>query len=69
VTIVKNPQILLKEILSLGFTQNEISIHTKIPQPTISRILNDPTCNPRWQTVAALQSFLDTVNQFDDENI
>ncbi len=53
----------------MGFTQNEISVHTKIPQPTISRILNDPTCNPRWQTVAALQSFLDTVNQFDDETI
>lgn len=66
---VKTPQILLKKILKLGFTQNEISAHTKIPQPTISRILNDPTCNPRWQTVAALQSFLDTVNQFDDETI
>lgn len=68
-TIVKHPQTLLKEILALGFTQHEISIHTKVPQPTISRLLNDPTCNPRWQTVEALQSFLDTVNKFDDENI
>lgn len=66
---MKKPQILLKEILALGFTQQEISTHTRIPQPTLSRILNNPNSNPRWQTVEALQSFLDTVNKFDDEII
>lgn len=68
-TIVKNPQIILKEILALGFTQHEVSLHTQIPQPTLSRILTNPECNPRWQTVEALQSFLDTVDKFDDESI
>jgi len=66
---MKKPQTILKEILALGFTQLEISAHTHIPQPTLSRILNDSNSNPRWQTVEALQSFLDTVNQFDDESI
>lgn len=68
-TIVKKPQIILKEILALGFTQHEVSIHTQIPQPTLSRILTNPNSNPRWQTVEALQSFLDTVDKFDDESI
>lgn len=66
---MKHPQKILKDLLALGFTQREISIHTKVPQPTISRLLNDPSCNPRWQTVEVLQSFLDTATQFDDENI
>lgn len=65
---MKSPQENIKMLLSLGFTQREISKHTQVPAPTICKILKGDQ-NPRWQTAAALQSFLDTVKQFDDENI
>lgn len=66
---MRNPQTIVKQLISLGFTQYEIFEHTKIPQPTISRILNCPNINPRWHTVEALNSFLETVSKFEDENI
>lgn len=65
---MKNPQEIIRILIGLGFTQREISEHTQVPASTICKILKGGQ-NPRWQTAAALQSFLDTVKQFDDENI
>jgi len=65
---MKNPQYIIKKLISLGYKQRDISKHTQIPESAISRILHGKQ-NPRWQIVDALQSFLDTVNKFDDENI
>lgn len=66
---MKTPKEIIKKLTQLGFSQKEISHHTGIPQPTLSRILNSDKSSPRWQTVYALNSFLETVNNFEDENI
>ncbi|OCG24197.1 hypothetical protein A9G45_02595 [Gilliamella sp. HK2] len=66
---MKKPQEIIEELIKMGFSQREISEHTQVPPSTVCRILKGEHINPRWQTVAALQSFLDTVKQFDDENI
>lgn len=66
---MKSPKEIIMSLKRLGFTQREISKHTHVPAPTISKILKGTTQNPRWQTVEALQSFLDTATHFDDENI
>lgn len=65
---MKNPQEIIRELIKLGFSQRQISKHTQVPEAAISRILRSKQ-NPRWQTVEALQSFLDTVAKFDDESI
>lgn len=65
---MNSPQCIIKKLISLGYKQSDISKHTQVPESAISRILHGKQ-NPRWQTVEALQSFLDTVNQFDDESI
>lgn len=65
---MKNPQEIIRGLIKLGFSQRQISKHTQVPEAAISRILRGKQ-NPRWQTVEALQSFLDTVSKFDDENI
>lgn len=65
---MKNPQEIIKKLINLGFKQCQISKHTQVPEAAISRILRGKQ-NPRWQTVEALQSFLDTVDKFDDESI
>lgn len=66
---MRSPKEIIMALKSLGFTQRDISKHTQVPAPTINKILKGITQNPRWQTVEALQSFLDTTTQFDDENI
>ncbi|MDF7671148.1 helix-turn-helix transcriptional regulator [Orbaceae bacterium ESL0721] len=66
---MKKPQDAIKELIRLGFSQKEISDHTFIPTSTISRILNSQKPNPRWETVEALNSFLETINKFEDESL
>ena len=65
---MKNPQEIIRGLIKLGFSQRQISKHTQVTEAAISRILRGKQ-NPRWQTVEALQSFLDTVAKFDDESI
>ena len=63
---METPKDILKSILNLGLTQRQISKLTNVSQPTLSRILTNPKCNPSWQTVEDLKSLRDTLANFDD---
>ncbi len=58
-TIPTLPDIIAR-LQALGVRQTEIAKATKIPQGTVSRILNGEHTNPRYKTVSALLAYLDS---------
>ncbi|QBY43732.1 helix-turn-helix domain-containing protein [Arsenophonus nasoniae] len=54
------PKDIVKYLLDLGYTQNQIAKLTGVPQSTISRLLAGIHTNPRISTVRSLEKLLYT---------
>ncbi|SSY80318.1 hypothetical protein [Alysiella crassa] len=64
---MKTTQQLLNELIDLGQSQHEISIATKVPQPTISRIIAGLNQTPFSRRHKEIFEYHQSIMQMENE--